>query len=156
LWGIYGVPPAELAAWPDAATQLSPHIPGSAALEAAAEAFSSERVLYLIWKDPWMTVSRDTYVSRMLALVKWETVPDKVPDRYPEVELEDGALAEARTVLLSSEPYPFRETHLAQVRARLPRAERVALIDGEMTAWYGSRAIGALPYLARLRESLAT
>ena len=37
MWGIYGVPPAELAAWPDAATQLSPHIPGSAALEAAAE-----------------------------------------------------------------------------------------------------------------------
>jgi len=127
-----------------------------AILQAAADAFPSERVLYLIWKDPWMTVSRDTYVSRMLALVKWETLPLNAADRYPEVALEDRALAGASTVLLSSEPYPFREAHLAQVRARLPLAEKVALIDGEMTAWYGSRAIAALAYLARFRESLAT
>jgi len=64
-------------------------------------------VLYLIWKNPWMTVSRDTYVSRMLALVKWETVPADCADRYPKIELNSEVLDGARVVLLSSEPYLF-------------------------------------------------
>jgi len=127
-----------------------------AALDAAAGALPAERVLYLIWKNPWMTVSRDTYISRTLALVKWETVPGSSGDRYPKISLDDDALAEARMVLLASEPYPFREGDLAEVRACLPRARRVVLIDGEMTAWYGSRAIGALGYLLRFRKALAT
>jgi hypothetical protein len=112
-------------------------------------------VLYLLWKKPWMTVSRNTYVSRMLSLVKWETVPEKTADRYPTISLDDGALGEARVVLLASEPYPFRETHLEELRAQLrARARRLALIDGEMTAWYGSRAVKALGYLLRFREEL--
>jgi ABC-type Fe3+-hydroxamate transport system substrate-binding protein len=126
-----------------------------AALETAAEGFPAERVLYLVWRNPWMTVSRDTYVSRTLALVKWETVSGKSGDRYPVITLDDSELGTASVVLLSSEPYPFREPHLGEVRSRLPRARRVALIDGEMTSWYGSRAIGALAYLQRFREELA-
>jgi ABC-type Fe3+-hydroxamate transport system substrate-binding protein len=125
-----------------------------AALERAASALSPEKVLYLIWRNPWMTVSRDTYISRMLALVKWETVPGDAGERYPKLSLDDGALGEARVVLLSSEPYPFRESHLGEVRACLSRARKVALIDGEMTAWYGSRAIAALGYLLKFRASL--
>lgn len=127
-----------------------------AALERAASALPPEKVLYLIWRNPWMTVSRNTYISRMLALVKWETVPEDMDERYPKVSLDDHALGEARVVLLSSEPYPFREGHLAEVRARLPRARRFTLIDGEMTAWYGSRAIAALGYLLKFREALTT
>jgi ABC-type Fe3+-hydroxamate transport system substrate-binding protein len=127
-----------------------------AALEAATAAFAPERVLYLIWRNPWMTVSRNTYVSRMLALVKWETIPELAGDRYPKISLEDAALDQARTVLLSSEPYPFRETHLAEVHARRPGTRKVALIDGEMTSWYGSRAIAALGYLLKFRKASAT
>lgn len=127
-----------------------------AALESAAAAFPPERVLYLIWKNPWMTVSRDTYVSRMLGLIGWETVPEEAAERYPRISLPDETLGGAGAVLLSSEPYPFGERHIAEVRALLPRARRVALIDGEMTAWYGSRAVGALGYLLRFRQALAT
>ena len=118
-----------------------------AALLSATRALPPERVLYLIWKDPWMTVSRDTYVSRMLTLVKWQTVPETSGDRYPRT-----ALSGAGTILLASEPYMFRESHVAEVR-RLTGA-RVALIDGEMTSWYGSRAIEGLGYLRRFREEL--
>ena len=124
-----------------------------AALRAAAAALFPERVLYLIWRNPWMTVSRDTYVSRTLALVKWETVPEESADRYPQIALDEAELCAASVVLLSSEPYPFREPHLAEVRARLPTARRVVLIDGEMTSWYGSRAIAALSYLLRFRNA---
>jgi ABC-type Fe3+-hydroxamate transport system substrate-binding protein len=126
-----------------------------AALESAARAFPLDRVLYLIWKNPWMTVSRDTYVSRMLALVNWETVPAECGDRYPEIQLDSGMLDGADAVLLSSEPYSFREGHVAELRAEpLLAKKRIALIDGEMTAWYGSRAIEGLGYLRRFRERL--
>ena len=126
-----------------------------AALQTAARAFPLDRVLYLIWKNPWMTVSRDTYVSRMLALVKWETVPAECSDRYPEIRLDSGVLDAADAVLLSSEPYSFREGHVAELRADpLLAKKRIALIDGAMTAWYGSRAIEGLGYLRRFREGL--
>jgi ABC-type Fe3+-hydroxamate transport system substrate-binding protein len=105
----------------------------------------SAEVLYLIWREPWMTVARDTYISRTLALVGWETFPALAEERYPEVELSEVG-GKVDRVLLSSEPYRFREKHLAEVEALVPGA-RVTLIDGEMTSWYGSRAIAGLRYL---------
>jgi ABC-type Fe3+-hydroxamate transport system substrate-binding protein len=126
-----------------------------AALQSAARAFPLDRVLYLIWKNPWMTVSRDTYVSRMLALVNWETVPAKSADRYPDIELNSDLLDGTGIVLLSSEPYLFREAHVTELRTEsLLRGKSIARIDGEMTAWYGSRAIEGLGYLRRFREQL--
>jgi ABC-type Fe3+-hydroxamate transport system substrate-binding protein len=106
-----------------------------------------QRVLYLIWRDPWMTVARDTYISRMLALFGWSTWPEHATARYPTLELEDCTGAVDR-VLLGSEPYPFRAKHIAEVRARLGDVA-VDVIDGEMTSWYGSRAIAGLDYLDR-------
>jgi ABC-type Fe3+-hydroxamate transport system substrate-binding protein len=105
----------------------------------------AERVLYLIWREPWMTVSRDTYISRTLALFGWHTEPADAAERYPKIDLSAFA-GRVDRVFLSSEPYPFRDRHLAEVRERTGTAE-VALIDGEMTSWYGSRAIAGLRYL---------
>jgi len=121
-------------------------------LQRAARAWPRQRVLYLIWKDPWMTVSRDTYISRTLALAGWDTLPAGATARYPQLNLDDAALRDAELVLLSSEPYRFRERHVAELRA-LPamRGNTAALIDGEMTSWYGSRAIAGMNYLLRLR-----
>ena len=112
---------------------------------ASCSALPRRDVLYLIWRKPWMTVSRDTYISRMLSLIGWETYPASADDRYPEVDLATAAGSVDR-VLLSSEPFRFREKHLAEVEALVPGA-RVSLIDGEMTSWYGSRAIAGLDYL---------
>lgn len=126
------------------------------ALGAALEATTTlprERVLYLIWKDPWMTVARDTYVSRTLAAVGWDTVPTESTARYPVIDLIIAARA-ADAVLLSSEPYMFRAQHAAALQAELAAhgcVKPVRLIDGEMTSWYGSRAIAGLGYLAALR-----
>ena len=59
-------------------------------------------------------------------------------------------------VLLSTEPYVFRERDVAELAAMPALAGKpVALIDGEMTSWYGSRAIAGLVYLPRFRHSLA-
>jgi ABC-type Fe3+-hydroxamate transport system substrate-binding protein len=121
-----------------------------------------ERVLYLIWKDPWMTVSRDTYISRTLAAVGWDTVEIDSPDRYPKIKLTRALLSGVNRVLLSSEPYSFREKHVKEIRqlllpftdSRSPIA--VSLIEGEMTSWYGSRAIEGMKYLTMLKLRLAS
>jgi ABC-type Fe3+-hydroxamate transport system substrate-binding protein len=102
-----------------------------------------QRVLYLIWRDPWMSISPETYISRTLGLFNWRTVPASTHERYPQVDL---AAVEVDRVLLSSEPFHFKEHHLPEVEALVPRA-KVGLIDGEMTSWYGSRAIAGIDYL---------
>ena len=127
-----------------------------AALQAARRdtaGLPRERVLYLIWKKPWMSVAPDTYISRTLAAVGWDTVPEGATPRYPEVD--PGVLGgQVDRLLLSSEPYRFGDGEVAELRAMLPTAD-IRLIDGEMTSWYGPRAIEGLAYLAALRRRLA-
>ena len=115
-----------------------------------------ERVLYLCWKDPWMSVAADTYIARTLAAVGWEVLhpPGGFAGaaRYPVIDL-DFDVPRADRVLLSSEPYLFTEAHADALLARFTAA-RVDLIDAEMTSWYGSRAIEGLRYLRELRRSM--
>ena len=138
----------------EAAERLADAFAGEpAAMQEAAAGRSPRRVLYLIWKEPWMTVSRDTYIARTLALVNWETAAHDPGVRYPEVALDEALFASIDLVLLASEPYPFKPEHAALVRAA-PGGGRVpiALIDAEMVSWYGSRAIRGLRYLARFAD----
>jgi ABC-type Fe3+-hydroxamate transport system substrate-binding protein len=118
-----------------------------------AGGWQRERVLYLIWKDPWMTVARDTYIAGTLSAVGWDVLHAdggaNGAARYPRVDLDADA-ARADRVLLSTEPYRFNEATAAALRARFP-VKPVELIDGEMTSWYGSRAIRGLAYLRLLR-----
>ncbi|MDQ6639867.1 MAG: helical backbone metal receptor, partial [Pseudomonadota bacterium] len=116
----------------------------------------SRRVLYLIWHDPWMTVARDTYLSRMLARVGWQTLPAVTGGfagaaRYPVLSGAEPWLAEVEQVLLSSEPFAFRERHAAEAHALCPGAG-VLRVDGELLSWYGSRAVAGLRYLRSLAD----
>lgn len=119
--------------------------------EIKVRSFKPRKVLYLIWKDPWMTVSPDTYVSRMLGLFGMNSVPAEVEKRYPELVTLD--VPEAELLLLSTEPYRFRESDRDALRAALGKP--VYLIDGEMTSWYGPRAIEGLRYLAEFSSRLS-
>jgi hypothetical protein len=118
------------------------------------DARPAQQVLYLIWKDPWMTAARDTYLSRMLARVAWHTLPDVLGGasgaaRYPVVRGDEPWLAQVERVLLSSEPYRFDTAHRAAAQALCPRAQ-VQLVDGELLSWYGPRAVPGLRYLREL------
>ena len=126
----------------------------SACASALEKSYPKRRVLYLIWKDPWMTVSRDTYVSRTLALFGLQTLPEPADARYPKLSLEEPWLRDLDAVLLPSEPYRFHEEHLGEIRTILNKPVR--LIDGEMTSWYGSRAIEALGYLAAFSSRISS
>ncbi len=112
-----------------------------------------ETVLYLIWKNPWMTVSRDTYVSAMLDTIGWKTSPTQATKRYPEIAEDDAIWCDVDRVLLSSEPYSFDESHAAALNASKSLKRSAQLIDGEYVSWYGVRAIEGLRYLAKLRRS---
>ncbi len=95
------------------------------------------RTLYLIWRDPWMSVGGDTFVSDVMARAGLaNATADR--DRYPALRDDEVAGLAPEVVLLSSEPYPFVERHLAEVQALAPGA-RVELVDGEAFSWYGSR-----------------
>ncbi len=120
--------------------------------------WSRERVLYLIWKDPWMTIASDTYIAQTLTCVGWD-VPhgpggERGAARYPTLADLGAEVARVDRVLLSTEPFMFRAPHVEDLRARFP-GKSVELIDGEMTSWYGSRAIRGLAYLHRLRAATA-
>ncbi|MDV7340196.1 helical backbone metal receptor [Terasakiella sp. A23] len=121
----------------------------------AAMDLEEKKVLYFIWKDPWMTISTDTYISRSLASVKLKTIPTESDRRYPEVDLESGILDEADAILFSSEPFLFKLDHLKEFSEthNLP-LEKLHIIDGEMTSWYGSRAISGLRYLVEFAKKL--
>ncbi|HEX7937193.1 MAG TPA: helical backbone metal receptor [Paraburkholderia sp.] len=122
--------------------------------EAAAHAFSAQNVLYVIWREPWMTVARDTYISAMLQLVNWHTLPDvqggaSGAARYPAFDFAQSPwLDGVERILLSSEPYRFTQAH-CDALTRDPRmaGKRIELIDGEMVSWYGVRAIDGIAYL---------
>jgi ABC-type Fe3+-hydroxamate transport system substrate-binding protein len=122
---------------------------------AASRAWPQQNVLYAIWREPWMTVARDTYISAMLRLVNWQTLPavqggEKGAARYPSFDLDAAWLDDVDRVLLSSEPYRFTQQHCNALKqhARL-KGKRIELIDGEMVSWYGSRAIDGIAYLLR-------
>ncbi len=110
-----------------------------------------KKVAYGIWRDPWMWAGGDTFISDLLARCGWANALSQLP-RYPETS--PAALAEYRPnlVLLSSEPYPFKEKHAAEVKAAVPGAD-VVLVDGEMFSWYGSRLLGAPAYFRTLLAS---
>jgi ABC-type Fe3+-hydroxamate transport system substrate-binding protein len=119
----------------------------------------SSSVVYLIWQKPWMTVARDTYLSRMLARIGWSTVPAVEGGyagvaRYPVLVGDEPWLGDVDRVLLSSEPYRFERRHLDAAQALCPGAT-VRLVDGELLSWYGPRAIAGLRYLRGLAQDEA-
>ena len=137
----------------EAALRLARELADALALARSVGAtLPAETVLYAIWKNPWMTVSRDTYVSAMLAIVGWKTLPIQAEKRYPEVALNDSVWQNAERIFLSTEPYSFGDEHVHELRDAMGLTQPIQLIDGEMVSWYGVRAIAGLRYLANLRN----
>jgi len=112
------------------------------------------RFAYLIWRKPWMSVSADTFASSLLELAGGENVFGARPVRYPEVTAEALGEAAPDVVFLSTEPFPFEESHADEL-ARLTglARERFALADGEYLSWHGSRTPDGIDYAAGLVEA---
>lgn len=104
--------------------------------------------IYLIWNDPYMSVGGDTFISHMMKRLGFENcLKSKV--RYPLLTEEDILSISPDELLLSSEPYPFKETHLKTIQEQFPKV-KVRLVDGEAFSWYGSRIYKVNEYLNSL------
>ena len=125
--------------------------------EMQAGNWPERRVLYLIWRKPWMSIAPDTYIADALARAGLRALQHAGGARYPEVALGEKLLDEVDLVLFSTEPFPFKAKHLVAFRAAFPAHRAKAhLIDAEMVSWYGSRAVPGLRYLAEFAEGLET
>jgi ABC-type Fe3+-hydroxamate transport system substrate-binding protein len=123
-----------------------------AALDRTTARLPRERVLYLIWRNPWMSVRADTYVGATLAAAGWDVVATGDPRRYPSLAADAPAWRIADRILLSTEPYAFVPRDVDALAAA--HGKPVHLVDGEWTSWYGPRAIDGLGALAQLRVAL--
>lgn len=124
-----------------------------AALEAGD--WPTRRVLYLIWRKPWMSIAPDTYIADTLARAGLRAIEHASAERYPEVALTEALLAGVDLVLFSTEPFPFKARHLDTFRSEFPaHGAKAHLIDAELVSWYGSRAVPGLGYLAEFAKGL--
>ena len=96
---------------------------------------------YLIWNDPFMTVGGDTFIHSMLEACGFKNIFSH-KTRYPEVTIEELRITDCQLLLLSSEPYPFKQKHIDQLQFLLPDT-KIMLVDGEMFSWYGSHLVHA-------------
>ena len=113
--------------------------------------FHNNKVVYLIWKNPYMICGNDTFINSMLKLFKFENA-FKDLNRYPEVSSLKIKESCSDYIFLSSEPYPFKEKHLKKISQE--SNTKALLVDGEDFSWFGSRLIQSLDRILKLKQSL--
>jgi ABC-type Fe3+-hydroxamate transport system substrate-binding protein len=96
------------------------------------------KVLYLIWQKPWMAAGQETFINSVLSALGFVNVVNKT--RYPVLTIEEIIEINPDVIFLSSEPFPFKEKHLAELQSLLPQS-KIRLVDGEIFSWYGPRQI---------------
>jgi len=113
---------------------------------------SKLRTTYLIWKDPYMTVGGDTFIHHLLKRAGFENI-FATHQRYPVISIDDLQKTNCELLLLSSEPYPFKQKHIDELQALLPTT-KILLVDGEMFSWYGSRLLKSPAYFNSLHQQI--
>lgn len=111
---------------------------------------SKKSALYLIWKNPYMSIGGDTFINHMMEYAGFSNILKDLK-RYPELSAEEIASLKPDYILLSSEPYPFKNKHLDEFKNILPKS-RILIVDGEMFSWYGSRLQYAAQYFKQFAE----
>ncbi|MGB1205755.1 MAG: ABC transporter substrate-binding protein [Chitinophagales bacterium] len=111
-------------------------------------------VAYFIWRKPYMAAAKNTFIDEILEYCGFTNVLSLDYERYPVVLLENLKNLKLDIIFLSSEPYPFKEKHIAEIKTILPHV-KVVLVDGEMFSWYGSRLLKTADYCKKLLLELA-
>ena len=150
------------------------HLPAKAQFTESWLAGFAIPTLYLIWKDPYMTVGGDTFISNMLEMAGFKNIFQHLK-RYPELSTLNLPADASRTccgqagpqpgtlnsepltqnpqlIFLSSEPYPFKEKHIQDLQTIFPQS-KIILVDGEMFSWYGSRMLYCFDYFLNLHTA---
>jgi ABC-type Fe3+-hydroxamate transport system substrate-binding protein len=110
------------------------------------------KTAYLIWRHPYMTIGGDTFINDMMLHCGLHNVFSN-QKRYPKITVDDIKAAGCNLIILSSEPYPFKEKHMNELQQQLPGI-KIILADGEMFSWYGSRMLHMPGYLSGLLKDI--
>ena len=115
------------------------------------QAKNPKKVLYLIWKDPYMLAGKQTFINDLLQRLGLENAAGKLPNpnRYPAINLSEIQQINPDVILLSSEPYPFKEKHRLIFQDLVPSAS-IQVVDGELFSWYGSRLLQSGAYFKQV------
>lgn len=108
---------------------------------------------YLIWKDPYMTVGGDTFINDMMKHCGLQNIFESKM-RYPCITVDELNKSSCQLVLLSSEPYPFKQKHVDELQQQLA-GKRIILVNGEMFSWYGSRLLTVPFYFKKLMKNIS-
>ncbi|MEO8822198.1 MAG: helical backbone metal receptor [Ginsengibacter sp.] len=100
--------------------------------------------IYFIWKDPWMVAASHTFINEMMKYAGLKNVFDHL-ERYPEISMAEVNQENPELILLSIEPYPFKEKHKTEIKRIFP-GTKIEIVDGEMFSWYGSRLLKSIKY----------
>ncbi len=111
------------------------------------------KVAYFIWREPWMVAGDGTFINTLLEINGLENLWKGKQNRYPAIELKDLSSLQPDVVLLSSEPFPFKEKHKKEILNYFNG--RVELVDGEYFSWYGSRLLQAFDYFRGFQMKLS-
>ena len=111
------------------------------------------KVLYLIWRNPFMGVGKNSFINSMLEMCGFENVLANPQERYPNLNEDQIKELNPDMVLLSSEPYPFEEANKKEIRNILPHT-KIELVDGEMFSWYESHMLQAADYFINLIDKI--
>lgn len=107
-----------------------------------------KKAAYLIWQNPLMTVGGDTFIHDILVRTGFENIFGH-RTRYPEIGVQE--LAGAEYILLSTEPYPFRDQHVKEFGKKFPES-KITLADGEAFSWFGTHLLQCKPTYNTLRN----
>ena len=110
------------------------------------------KTAYFIWKKPYMVAAASTFIDQLLQLNNFEN-HFRDQTRYPEIEIENLKTSSLDLILLSSEPFPFKEKDKTAFQEFFPKS-KIIIVDGEMFSWHGSRLLKAFDYFRALHQLL--
>jgi ABC-type Fe3+-hydroxamate transport system substrate-binding protein len=113
-------------------------------LEAISSRERKTSAAYFIWKDPWMVAASQTFINDMMKYAGLKNVFSTL-ERYPIISMDGLQQQNPETILLSTEPYPFKEKHQTEMKRLFP-GKSIRIVDGEMFSWYGSRLLKYVEY----------
>ena len=135
------------------ASQLNQQLKNSfSSFNYSLENIVSKSAAYFIWRKPHMVAGGQTFINEMLKIAGFKNIYSYL-DRYPEVTMEGLSEAKPEVILLSSEPFPFKEKHISEIR-EFCHDSIIKIVDGEMFSWYGNRLLHAVRYFETLRKEM--
>ncbi|MDO9001437.1 MAG: helical backbone metal receptor [Bacteroidota bacterium] len=114
--------------------------------------FAGQKVAYFIWNKPYMFAAKNTFIDSVLNFVGFNNALFNL-ERYPELTDEQLKLVKLDFCFLSSEPFPFKEKHVAELQKKLPTA-KIIIVDGELFSWYGTRLLHLNAYIKDLKKRI--